>query len=510
MTSLSLLSSPVLLLSSSISSRRSRLHRSPALLPPPFRSFPLLSSPRRAQELFPLPSFHATIPFLGFADRLQMSTRRAMRDEDAPEMVREKTDLEVQIYEFMEKSGTPNAFPTREDLIAAGGSDLVESIDVHGGRFAFGWDPDNSVVDDDTDSPQSGKVEIRDQDVLEDSKDFQDQFSDDSCKKGAIADCVIDSEDNDSVASSGMCTKKEVESVGSGGGIEGILGRLEKQRNLYLAIYSWDVKNVPEETGEFLLLDEDGMSSLWFQFVTTIHMKKNSLFFTAADIVHIEDNKILNHGFLDKDLKDPEMHKQTQNPAEANNRTNISDFYKNEIRLRLQQLEVDLASILYLLRSRGNFLVFQGQETTTQEMNKFSDALEFQETEIINARDKLRSIRARTAVLEGKMALEIIEAKKLMEEKRRRFDSAQNALSLLRTVCILWPNSASEVLLAGSFDGWSSQRMMEKSSSGIFSLHLKLYPGRYELKFLVDGEWKIDPLRPVVHNGYTNNLLIIT
>lgn len=37
-----------------------------------------------------------------------------------------------------------------------------------------------------------------------------------------------------------------------------------------------------------------------------------------------------------------------------------------------------------------------------------SDALEYQETDIINARDKLRSIRARMAVLEGKMTLEIM------------------------------------------------------------------------------------------------------
>ncbi|KAJ6898101.1 5'-AMP-activated protein kinase subunit beta-2 [Populus alba x Populus x berolinensis] len=55
------------------------------------------------------------------------------------------------------------------------------------------------------------------------------------------------------------------------------------------------------------------------------------------------------------------------------------------------------------------------------------------------------------------------------------------------------------------------QRRMEKSSVGIFSLYLKLYPGRYEIKFIVDGEWRIDPLRPIVYNnGYENNLLIIT
>lgn len=32
----------------------------------------------------------------------------------------------------------------------------------------------------------------------------------------------------------------------------------------------------------------------------------------------------------------------------------------------------------------------------------------------------------------------------------------------------------------------------------------------YQIKFIVDGEWRIDPLRPTVkNNGYENNILII-
>lgn len=49
------------------------------------------------------------------------------------------------------------------------------------------------------------------------------------------------------------------------------------------------------------------------------------------------------------------------------------------------------------------------------------------------------------------------EARKIMEEKQKRLNAAENALHLLRTTCIVWPNSAKEVLLAGSFDGWTSQ-----------------------------------------------------
>lgn len=41
---------------------------------------------------------------------------------------------------------------------------------------------------------------------------------------------------------------------------------------------------------------------------------------------------------------------------------------------------------------------------------------------------------------------------------------------------------------------------------GVTSFHLAL-----QIKFIVDGEWRIDPLRPIVrNNGYENNVLIIT
>ena len=43
-----------------------------------------------------------------------------------------------------------------------------------------------------------------------------------------------------------------------------------------------------------------------------------------------------------------------------------------------------------------------------------------------------------------------------MEEKQKRIDDARRALRLLYSTCIVWPNPASEVLLAGSFDGWAT------------------------------------------------------
>jgi 5'-AMP-activated protein kinase regulatory beta subunit len=46
--------------------------------------------------------------------------------------------------------------------------------------------------------------------------------------------------------------------------------------------------------------------------------------------------------------------------------------------------------------------------------------------------------------------------------------------------------------LAGSFNDWSPQPM-RKNNKGEFVLNLPLQAGTYEYKFLVDGNWTLDP-----------------
>ncbi|KAF3792681.1 PTST protein [Nymphaea thermarum] len=146
-----------------------------------------------------------------------------------------------------------------------------------------------------------------------------------------------------------------------------------------------------------------------------------------------------------------------------------------------------------------------------EKLHDLCEAWEFQENEIMKSHAKLRATRAKLSILEGKMALKIMEAQKVAEGKRSQIEEGQCLLSLLRTTSIVWSNSGDDVLLVGSFDGWTSQRRMERTSSGVFVLNLKLYPGRYEIKFIVDGMWRVDPLRTVLsNNGHENNLLVVS
>ena len=53
---------------------------------------------------------------------------------------------------------------------------------------------------------------------------------------------------------------------------------------------------------------------------------------------------------------------------------------------------------------------------------------------------------------------------------------------------------AQSVLLAGDFNSWDPQaHPLKKSSDGLWKININLSPGRYEYRFLVDGEWRNDP-----------------
>ncbi len=53
--------------------------------------------------------------------------------------------------------------------------------------------------------------------------------------------------------------------------------------------------------------------------------------------------------------------------------------------------------------------------------------------------------------------------------------------------------SARDVKLAGDFNSWNpSKTILKKSKDGTWTRDLDLKPGRYEYKFVVDGQWQRD------------------
>lgn len=69
-----------------------------------------------------------------------------------------------------------------------------------------------------------------------------------------------------------------------------------------------------------------------------------------------------------------------------------------------------------------------------------------------------------------------------MAPKRKRFEFR-----------ILAPE-ANQVLLSGTFNQWSeSTDPMKRDSTGTWKKVKMLLHGQYEYKFIVDGEWMLDP-----------------
>jgi 1,4-alpha-glucan branching enzyme len=73
---------------------------------------------------------------------------------------------------------------------------------------------------------------------------------------------------------------------------------------------------------------------------------------------------------------------------------------------------------------------------------------------------------------------------------------------------------ASTVTVAGDFNGWSTaSHPLERAIDDLWILEVDVSPGRYEYKFLVDGEqWWNDPEAPKAPNvwGSENSYLDVS
>jgi 1,4-alpha-glucan branching enzyme len=65
-----------------------------------------------------------------------------------------------------------------------------------------------------------------------------------------------------------------------------------------------------------------------------------------------------------------------------------------------------------------------------------------------------------------------------------------------KRICLeLYAPDAELVFVAGSFNGWEPSAMpLQKQEGDRWVVELMLDPGKYEYRFVVDGEWTDDPL----------------
>ncbi|MDD5671311.1 MAG: isoamylase early set domain-containing protein [Candidatus Omnitrophica bacterium] len=65
------------------------------------------------------------------------------------------------------------------------------------------------------------------------------------------------------------------------------------------------------------------------------------------------------------------------------------------------------------------------------------------------------------------------------------------------TSFVYYAPQADKVSIVGNFNNWNTTKTpLKKASKGNWKVELKLAPGRYEYRYLVDGTWQNDQ-RPV-------------
>ncbi|XP_051125660.1 protein PTST homolog 3, chloroplastic isoform X2 [Andrographis paniculata] len=157
-------------------------------------------------------------------------------------------------------------------------------------------------------------------------------------------------------------------------------------------------------------------------------------------------------------------------------------------------------------------LDFEARELETQaEVKRLKFLLNKKETELALLKQQIEKEKLSLSVLQTEAETEMSLTKKLISEKENQLEAAEESLSGLKEVEILYSGDGEFVELAGSFNGWRHTLRMEletlpeSRTSRLWRTVLWLYPGIYEIKFIVDGQWKIDPQRESTTRGSLQN-----
>ncbi len=104
-----------------------------------------------------------------------------------------------------------------------------------------------------------------------------------------------------------------------------------------------------------------------------------------------------------------------------------------------------------------------------------------------------------------------------MEAERPSAESSQRPAAPTLTpegvVFALEAPHASHVQLVGDFNGWTLDRSEMTPSGTVWTSVLKLEPGRYRYRYVIDGDWRSDPLNQEIEPspyGGNNSVLVVS
>ncbi|KAK9153901.1 hypothetical protein Sjap_001381 [Stephania japonica] len=154
------------------------------------------------------------------------------------------------------------------------------------------------------------------------------------------------------------------------------------------------------------------------------------------------------------------------------------------------------------------------------EIRQLKDMLHQKELELTRLKEQIEKEKLALSALQAKAEHEIGKAREIISAKDEELIAVEESLSGLKEVQIEYWGNAETVEIAGSFNGWHDRVKMDihpasssldftnSRKSGLWAVVLWLYPGIYEIKFIVDGHWQIDPQRESVSRGTIQNNIL--
>ncbi|XP_065001467.1 protein PTST homolog 3, chloroplastic-like [Musa acuminata AAA Group] len=171
------------------------------------------------------------------------------------------------------------------------------------------------------------------------------------------------------------------------------------------------------------------------------------------------------------------------------------------------ELYHDLASEIY-------------EHDNQNEINRLKILLHQKKMELSQLKQQIDDEKLALSSLHARATVELGDIKRIVAEKDAELHAAEGNLNGLKEVHIDYWANGQIIEVAGSFNGWQHRVRMDHHPSSkhinppgyrkpmLWSTVLWLYPGVYEIKFIVDGEWRIDSQWEIITSGgITNNVL---
>ncbi|XP_073394869.1 protein PTST, chloroplastic [Physcomitrium patens] len=224
----------------------------------------------------------------------------------------------------------------------------------------------------------------------------------------------------------------------------------------------------------------------------------------------------------------------TQNDDSVVLRERSGDNSSKDATSQRNPLSSELTSTIelgFMLKNKGKLQLLNKLSVANQYIRQLQHDLRDKEEALVKTRSELSAMQMELQVLvrilheigrqgikpgtqkingryiHSHLASRLEEMQRIVQERIKDADQVR-----VRRIDLVFYGMAEDVQVMGSFDGWTRGEQMSPENTGTFTkftTSIKLRPGQYEIKFLVDGEWQLSPELPTVGEGLTMNNMII-